>query len=105
MSQCYEGCGTHASGLQPQGSSLALFLLLLGPLTSAPGHSFSTTKGSALGVTRRPLEGQTQGSRVREGEVGPTHCYFTSDFHHGPTLDSYTAPTPDMPTGIGLAFY
>lgn len=79
---CYEGCGTHASGLHPQGSSLALFLLLPGPLISAPGHTGSHTKAP-------------RGSDT--GLKGVRRESWASDFH--------PAHTPNMPTGIGLAFY
>lgn len=72
VSQFYEGCGTHASGLHPQGSSLALFLLLPGPLTSAPGHRLQYYQGFCAGGSHKGpsrVGHRVQGSE--KGKLGP----------------------------------
>lgn len=72
VSQFYEGCGTHTSGLHPQGSSLALFLLLPGPLTSAPGHRLEYLPGVLCWESHKgPLRvgHRVQGSE--KGKLGP----------------------------------
>lgn len=89
MSRGYEGCGTHASDLHPQGSTLTLFLLLPVPLISTPYQyprltSLSTTRESALGVgwgSHKCPSGVR--CRVHSGEKGKLGAH-TLLFHPAP---------------------